>query len=532
MLTVGNAVMYNQAMSEPQATSGETPECRIRLDGTPLTLASLAEAFERRIRVEIADSVWDRIEASRGIVEKIAAGERAVYGVNTGFGHLCHKRIGRDDLGTLQHNLIRSHAVGVGPAVPDEVVRWMLLFKIHALGQGFSGIKRDTVHCLAEMLNHDILPVVPLQGSLGASGDLAPLAHMVLPLIGEGKVRCAGERKPAAEAFGEYRIETIRLAAKEGLALINGTQFMCAHAAAILVRAQRAAKHADIIASMSLEALRGSAKPFEARLHALRPHPGAVQVAENFRSLLRDSEINASHAGCDRVQDPYSLRCIPQVHGASRDAIRHGAEIVEREINSVTDNPVIFEDGTTISGGNFHGQPLALALDYLAIALSELASISERRVYLLLSGHDGLPAQLVANAGLNSGLMIAQYTAAALVSENKILASPASVDTIPTSMGQEDHVSMGATAATKAWRVMGHLETVLAIEQLCAAQALDFRLPLQAGVGPRTAHKVVRETITHADADRLFGEDIEASQALLRSRRVPQAVESTTGQLQ
>lgn len=473
--------------------------------------------------------MWNRVVASRVVLGRIAAGDAVVYGVNTGFGKLCNKRIGRDDLGRLQENLIRSHAVGVGPAAPDEIVRWMLLFKIHGLGLGYSGVDGNTVQCLLEMLDNDVLPVVPTQGSLGASGDLAPLAHMVLPLLGEGRVRVDGVEMPSADAFRRFGIATVKLGAKEGIALLNGTQFMSAYAAALWVRATRAAKHADVIASMSLEALRGSAKPFDERLHALRAHRGAVTVAANFRRLLAESEIMVSHANCDRVQDPYSLRCVPQVHGASRDAIEHLREIVEVEINSVTDNPLVFADGSTISGGNFHGQSLALGLDYLAIALAEFASISERRTYLLLSGSDGLPVFLMKDTGLNSGFMLPQYTAAALVSENKILASPASVDSIPTSLGQEDHVSMGATAAVKAWRIMDNVETVLAIEMLCAAQALDYRAPLKAGLGPRIAHDVVRSDIEHAEADRLFGEDIHKSLALLRSQRVVEAVEARIG---
>ncbi len=518
-------------MTTPGTPDNAVVSATVRLDGTRLTLAILEEAFDRPLHVEIDDTVWRRIEACRAIVDKIAAGDVAVYGVNTGFGHLCHKRVDRERLDDLQYHLIRSHAVGVGPEAPDAIVRWMILFKIHALGMGFSGVRKDTVRCLADMLNHDALPVVPTQGSLGASGDLAPLAHMVMPLIGEGKIRRGDKTMPAPEAFAVAGIEPAWLGPKEGLALINGTQFMSAYAATILVRARRAAKFADIIAAISLEALRGSVKPFDERLHACRPHPGAIEVAENFRGLLRESEVMVSHADCEKVQDPYSLRCIPQVHGASRDAIRHATEVVEREINSVTDNPVIFEDGTTISGGNFHGQPIALALDYLAIGLAELASISERRTYLLLSGHDGLPKLLMHDTGLNSGFMIPQYTAAALVSENKLLASPASVDSIPTSLGQEDHVSMGAISATKAWRIMDNLENVLAIEQLCAAQALDYRMPLKAGIGPRVAREVIREVISHTEQDRLFGEDIAASLALLRSRRVLQAVENELGPL-
>lgn len=514
----------------PNTADRSTP-FTVNLDGQRLTLDLLSHALGRPLIVRIDDAVWKRIDASRAIVDRIAAGTDVVYGINTGFGSLCNKRIDPEDLDTLQNNLVRSHAVGVGPPVPDELVRFMLLFKIHSLGIGHSGVKRDTVQCLARLLDHDLLPVVPSQGSLGASGDLAPLAHMVLPLIGLGTVRSNGQEIDAAEAFRARDIPTVRLAAKEGLALINGTQFMSAYAAALLIRAERAAKHADVIASMSLEALRGSLQPFDKRLHDLRPHPGAVATAENFRSLLRDSEVMTSHENCDKVQDPYSLRCIPPVHGASRDAFDHAHTIVETEINAVTDNPILFDDGTVISGGHFHGQPLALALDYLAIALSELADISERRIYLLLNGHDGLPPLLMQNTGLNSGFMLPQYTAAALVSENKLLASPASVDSIPTSLGQEDHVSMGALAATKAWKIMDNVETVLAIEQMCAAQALDYRAPLKPGIGPRTARDVIRREIPHTEEDRLFGEDIQTSLALLKSQRIIITVEDQTGPL-
>jgi len=518
-------------MHEHQPTESTHRSGTVTLTGAPLTLDLLDSIYEHQLTVSIDACVWQRIDGSRTVLDRIAAGDDLVYGVNTGFGPLCRKRIGRNDLNTLQENLVRSHAVGVGPPAPDAIVRWMLLFKIHALGLGHSGVRRETVQRLADMLNDDMLPVVPQQGSLGASGDLAPLAHMVLPLIGNGLVRLNGRECPAPDAFTECNLQPIRLGAKEGLALINGTQFMSAYAAALVVRGIRAAKHADIIGALSLEALRGAGKPFEARLHELRPHPGAIETAANFRAMLAESEIMPSHANCDRVQDPYSLRCIPQVHGATRDALRHAAVVVETEINAVTDNPVIFDDGTVISGGLFHGQPLALVLDYLAFALAELAGIAERRIYLLLSGHDNLPSLLMQDTGLNSGFMLPQYTAAALVNENKTLAWPASVDSIPTSLGQEDHVSMGATSATKAWRVMDNVETVLAIEQMCAAQALDYRAPLKPGLGPRAAHEVIRQAIPHAEHDRLFGQDIQTSLALLRSQKILSAVQDKTGPL-
>lgn len=501
------------------------------LDGGRLTLEALDAALGRRVHVEIAEAVWERIEASCEAVRRIAAGEAAAYGINTGVGPLCTTRIPPDQTEALQANLILSHAAGVGEPAPPEIVRWMMLLKAHALTHGVSGVSRSTIDCLMSMLEADVLPVVPTQGSLGASGDLTPLAHMVLPMIGRGTVTIEGRTEQAHEAFARFRIKPITLGPKEGLALINGTQFMAAYAAAIVVRARRLLKHADVAATMSLDGLRGSVKPFDERLHRLRPHPGAVETAENVRRMMVGSRILESHAGCGRVQDPYSLRCVPQVHGASRDAIRHAAEVVEAEINSVTDNPVILEADEVISGGLFHGQPLALVLDYLAIALAELASISERRVYLLLSGVEGLPVLLMQETGINSGYMLLQYTAAALVSENKGLCTPSSVDSIPTPMGQEDHVSMGARAAVKCYEVLQNTETVIAIEQMCAAQALDYRLPLLPGIGPRTAQAEIRKDIPHVEEDRLFGDDIKKSLSLLRSHRVVRAVESEIGSL-
>lgn len=501
------------------------------IDGSALRLEALDKALGQPLRVSVADDVWGAVERGEEVVRNIVASGNAAYGVNTGFGHLCRQQIPRDQLETLQTNLVVSHAVGVGPAAPDTVVRWMLLFKAVALCKGVSGISRPTLECLLQLLNADILPVVPTQGSLGASGDLAPLAHLVLPLIGQGRVRLGGEVALASDALPQHGIETVRLRPKEGLALINGTQFMSAYGAVIVVRARRLMKHADIIGGMSLEALMGSTKPFEARLNDLRPHPGALETAQNIRRLLEQSEIQRAHADCDRVQDPYSLRCMPQVHGASRDALRHVEETIEREINSVTDNPIVFPDGDVISGGLFHGEPLALGLDYLAMALAELASISERRVYLLLDGVAGLPVLLMRDTGLNSGFMLPQYTAAALVSENKGLCHPSCVDSIPTSLGQEDHVSMGARSAVKCMQVLENAETVLAIEQMCAAQGLDFRAPLKPGRGVMAAERVVRQVIQFADSDHAYGEDIEHSVELLRSNRVVQSVEAAEGAL-
>ncbi len=509
----------------------------IPLNNDPLTLDQLEQVHAGPIHVSLDPAVWDTVDAGAKCVEQIAAGADAAYGINTGFGSLCRKRIPGTDLRTLQTNLILSHAVGVGPPAPPEIVRMMMLLKIKALTHGYSGISRATLETLMRMLDADALPVIPTQGSLGASGDLAPLAHMVLPMIGHGEVDLDGRRVPAKSILSQLGMDPITLGPKEGLALINGTQFMAAYGAAIAIRARRLAKIGDIVASMSLEGLAGSARPFDERLHRLRPHPGAIECAVNIRQLLADSEILPSHIGCDRVQDPYSLRCVPQVHGAFRDALRHACIVLEIEFNSVTDNPLVFDRKSTgggpevISGGLFHGEPLALILDYLAIGLSELGSISERRIYLLLSGIAELPVLLMRDTGLNSGLMLPQYTAAALVSENKGLCTPASVDSIPTSLGQEDHVSMGARAACKCLQVLENVETVLAIELFCAAQALDFRAPLRAGVGPRTAHALVRETIAHADADRQYGEDMAAAQTILTSGTLVEAVEKAAGRL-
>lgn len=503
----------------------------IELSGTPLGWNLLDESIGCPISVRLTDEVRRRVARSEEAVRRIAAGDAAAYGINTGFGHLRRVRVPADQLEELQSNLIVSHAVGVGKPIPRDIVRWMILFKIHALTHGVSGVSLRTIDCLAALLERDLLPVVPCQGSLGASGDLAPLAHMVLPIIGMGYVESGGQEVEAAVALAEAGIESVKLGPKEGLGLINGTQMMSAYAAHIVVRARRLLKHADIITTMSLEGLEGSVRPFDERLHALRPHPGAVATARNVRRLMEDSEILKAHANCDRVQDPYSCRCVPQVHGASRDAVEHVAAIVETEINSVTDNPLLLDGDEVISGGLFHGQPLALGLDYLAIALAEIASISERRIYLLLNGADGLPELLMQNTGLNSGFMLPQYTAAALVSENKGLCTPASVDSIPTSLGQEDHVSMGARSAVKCLSVLENTETVLAIEMMCAAQAIDFRTPLTPGVGPRAAHQQVRQRIAHADHDRLFGEDIRTSLELLRSQKVLRSVEAITSSL-
>ncbi|GAB5537133.1 MAG: histidine ammonia-lyase [Rubricoccaceae bacterium] len=445
---------------------------------------------------------------------------RAHYGLNTGFGALKSQRIPEGDVAQLQVNLLRSHACGVGEPVDRALTRRMMALKAHALGQGYSGVSLEVVERLLDLLDHDLIPVVPSQGSLGASGDLAPLSHLALPLIGEGQLWIQNGPQPSGYQLRQHGLKPVKLGAKDGLALINGTQFMAAHAVEVVLRGRQLAATADVVAAMTIEATRGSARPFDARVSDVRAHPGHAVSATIIRRLLEGSEIGPSHAECDRVQDPYSVRCVPQVHGASRDALAHVAVIVETEINSVTDNPLVFDhDGTPdlISGGNFHGQPLALGMDYAAIALAEWASISERRTYLLLDGCDGLPPFLINGSGLQSGFMIPQYVAAALVSENKTLCHPASVDSIPSSRGQEDHVSMGAWGARKALQVVENAEQVLAIEALCAAQALDVRRPLHPGRGVELAWDAIRQRVPFRTADEGFQEALASVTDLVRS---------------
>lgn len=464
---------------------------------------------------------------SREVVEEALKKDEAFYGINTGFGALASKRIGDDQLKQLQRNLILSHAVGTGDLIPKEISRLMLQLKIHALGLGYSGISKETFDRLIYFVDHDLIPAIPEKGSVGASGDLAPLAHMSLPLLGFGSFWDENGKEiiPADKILKKHNLEPIDLQPKDGLSLINGTQLMSGYGAFILEKALNLLKVADLLGAMSLEALQGSIKPFDKRIHEIRPHNGQQVVAGNVRRLLRDSEILESHRNCGKVQDPYSLRCIPQVHGASRDAIAHCVHTVETELNSVTDNPLVFPNGDIISGGNFHGQPLALVLDYAAIALAELASISERRTYLMLEGHDGLPQLLMEETGINSGFMIPQYTAAALVSENKVLCHPASVDSIPTSLGQEDHVSMGSIGALKLLNVFKNVEQVLAIEMFTAAQALDFRKPLKPGRGVEEAHGYIRQHIAHADEDHFFKDEINRAVQLLNDKKLLQQLE-------
>jgi len=465
---------------------------------------------------------------SRKVVDNALKDGSAYYGINTGFGALAGKRVNDSDLKQLQRNLILSHSVGVGNLIPKDISRLMLQLKIHALAIGYSGISEETFDRLMLFIENDWIPAIPEKGSVGASGDLAPLAHMSLPLLGFGEFwnEEGTGTLPANEVLKKNGLEPIDLQPKDGLSLINGTQLMSGYGAYILGKSLHLLKMADIIAAMSLEALQGSIKPFDERIHNIRPHQGQKNVAKNIRNLLVESEILESHRNCGKVQDPYCLRCVPQVHGASRDAINHAVSVVETEINSVTDNPLVFPDGDIISGGNFHGQPLALVLDFAKIALAEIASISERRTYLLLEGHDGLPKLLMQETGINSGFMIPQYTSAALVSENKVLCHPSSVDSIPTSLGQEDHVSMGSISALHLLKVYENVEQVLGIELFTAAQALDFRKPLRPGKGVELAHQVIRDSIPHATEDQYFKDDIRNAVELLRSREMLEKAES------
>lgn len=455
-----------------------------------------------------------RITTNRNYLDDILKQGNTYYGINTGFGSLCNVRIADDELSQLQENLVCSHACGMGDEVPEDIVRWMLLLKAHGLGRGYSGVRKEIVQRLIDFYNLGISPVVYELGSLGASGDLAPLAHLSLPIFGKGKVRYKGVVREAAEVLKETGLEPIPLAAKEGLALLNGTQFMSSHAVWCLIKSRQLSAWADVIGALSAEGFMAKDEPFKHPIHRVRPHKGQIATAQRILSLLQDSAIQAMPK--QQVQDPYSFRCMPQVHGASKDVIDMVSGIVETEINSVTDNPIVFHDEDAImSGGNFHGQPLALNLDFLAIAVAELANISERRTYLLISGQRNLPPFLAPEAGVNSGFMIAQYTAAAIVSQSKQLCTPASVDSIVSSNGQEDHVSMGANAATKLRRVVMNVQRVLAIELLTAAQAIDFRRPATSSPALEKLYTAFRKEISFMATDRLLHDDLIKAEQFL-----------------
>ena len=482
-----------------------------------LTLADVVAVARGGAPVRLAASAVERVRAGRAFVERISAENRTVYGVTTGFGHLSSVKIAPDQLAELQRNLIRSHSSGVGEPFDIATTRAVLLLLANSLARGHSGVRVELLDLLLALLNADVTPVVPKRGSVGASGDLAPLAHLSLVLIGEGEAWHAGERLPGGEALRRAGLAPIELSAKEGLALINGTHVMEANGALAIADAWRLLRAAEVAVAMSLEALLGSYVPLDARIHALRPQRGQAMVAARLRTLLDGSEINPSHADCGRVQDPYTLRCAPQVLGAARDALAYCEQVFAAELGAVTDNPLIFpDDGDVLTGGNFHGQPLALALDMLAVTLAQVASFSERRTYSLRGPHEWdtgpsrIPLFLTPQPGLNSGYMIAQYAAAALVNEIKILAHPASIDSIPTSAGMEDFVSMGATAAIKARQALDLAYRVVAIELICAAQGLDFRLPLQPGKGVAAAYAAVRGIAPSLTTDRPPSPEIEA----------------------
>jgi len=475
----------------------------------------------------IIDSAAARnIQSSWEEVRKIVHSQKAVYGVNTGFGPLCDTHISEKDTSLLQVNILKSHSVGVGKPIPREIARIMMITKVHALAQGYSGISAQTLERIIWHIDHDVVPVVPEKGSVGASGDLAPLSHLFLPLIGLGEVYDGDSKISAATMLAKYQLAPLVLGPKEGLALINGTQFILAFAVKAIQRLSQALDMADLIGAMSLEGLTGSTRPFDERIHQLRPFKGSKHVAHRLSTMLEGSAIGQSHVGCSRVQDPYSIRCMPQVHGASRNAWLHLKELTETELNSVTDNPIIFSAEDTISGGNFHGQLLAMALDYVTVAASELGNISDRRCYLMNEGKYGLPKLLTADAGLNSGLMIPQYTTAALVTENKTLCFPASADSVPTSLGQEDHVSMGSISGRKLHQVIDNLEYILAIELLYASQAVEFRRPLQSAPIIEACHLLVRAHVPVIAEDRVFADDINRLHELITSGKLLAAAES------
>ncbi len=496
----------------------------LRLGDDDLTLDAIAEVARSGRRVEVSARARAAMDRARRVVDAVvSAGDAApaVYGVNTGFGALAEVRISSAEVTRLQQNLVRSHAAGVGLPLPRDCVRAMMLLRAAVLATGRSGARAVCCERLCELLNAGVHPVIPARGSVGASGDLAPLAHLALGMIGEGLAEHGGETIPAAEALRRAGLPPVVLEAKEGLTLLNGTQHMTAVGGLAVLDAEVTCRVADVAGALSLDVLKGTARAFDPRIAAARPHPGQIAVAAALRALLAGSELAESHRGCGKVQDPYSLRCMPQVHGASRDVLAFARTVLEREAQSSTDNPLVFLDGPDgdelISGGNFHGQPVALALDAAAIAVAELANISERRVEQLVNPHlsSGLPPFLAADSGLHSGFMIAQVSAAALVSENKILAHPASVDSIPSSAGREDHVSMGATAALKLATIHDHVRTVLAIELLCAAQGLDLRRPLQTTAPLEAVHAAIRARVPAMMVDRPLAPDIAAVRALI-----------------
>jgi histidine ammonia-lyase len=546
----GSLADYSGLVPDPIGSRGTET---IVLTGADLTLDGVEAVARHGAPVALDDHARARMQESRDVIERLVAAGEVVYGVTTGFGALATRSVAPEDARRLQENLLMSHAAGVGAALPRDVVRAMLLLRANTLALGHSGCRPLLVDRLLDFLRLGVHPVVPEQGSVGASGDLAPLAHLALPLIGRGRVELAGQPMPALVALREVGLEPLVLEAKEGLALLNGTQLMSGIGALLLADADRLTRTASVAAALSVEALLGTDVAFAAPYQLARPHPGQIAVAAELRHLLRDSTLQARHKGdAHKIQDPYSLRCVPQVHGAVRDALDYLRRVLDIEMNSATDNPLVFPEGgvvdeaalatgggLVISGGNFHGEPIAFALDFAKIALAELGSISERRTALLLDErlNGGLPAFLAPASGLDSGMMIIQYTAAALASENKVLAHPASVDSVPTSANQEDHVSMGPIAARHARSVLDHVERIVAIELLVGAQALDLRVARDdmAGAGPGTgvaeAHRLIRERISHLDRDREPGPDLAAATDLVRSGALAGLAAPAAGQV-
>lgn len=511
----------------------------LEIDGSSLSLDRINKFLKENACICLTEDSVKKVNKARKLVEDWVEKEQVIYGVTTGFGEFSNVSISRDDISTLQENLILSHSAGTGQELPPFIVKIMMLLRVNALAKGYSGIRLSTINLLIEMINNNIIPVVPSQGSVGSSGDLVQLSHIALAMIGKGQVRildkvedtdsCSIKPISSKAALKKLGLTPVILSAKEGLALINGTQMMTSFASYICIQALRLVKTADISAALAHEALRATDRAYDIKLHLLRPYPGQIETAQNMLALIKDSQIRQSHLeGDKRVQDAYSLRCIPQIHGASRDAINYVTSRVAIEINSANDNPLIFpETEEHIEGGNFHGQPIALAMDFLAIALSELANVSERRIERMVNGAlSGLPRFLAKNGGLNSGMMIAQYTAASLVSENKVLAHPASVDSIPTSANQEDHNSMGSIAAQKCYRIMKNLQSVLAIELLTAAQALEFSKPLNCGIGTSIAYDTIREVVPSMENDRILYNDIQKVLQLVESNLILEKVEA------
>lgn len=485
---------------------------KILINGENLTISNAREIVDSNYKIGITSKALAKVKASRNVIEKWIKNDEVIYGVTTGFGEFKDVKIPQKDIEQLQHNLIISHSAGVGEPLPKNIVRLMLLLRINSLVKGFSGVRVELIEQLVKIFNAGITAFIPSQGSVGSSGDLAPLSHLAGVVIGEGFAYMGSEVLPAKEVLLKHGLKPFRLSAKEGLALINGTQMMAAYGVEVLYRAMRLSKLADISGALSIEAMKGTDTAFKDNLQKVRPHKGQINTAANLRKLLKGSEIRRSHIDCGKVQDAYSLRCMPQVHGAVKDTIEYVSGVIETEINSATDNPLIFAaTNEHIEGGNFHGEPVALAMDFLKIALSELANISERRTARLVDGSlSGLPRFLTAKGGLNSGLMIAQYTAASLVSENKVLCHPASVDSIPTSANQEDHNSLGSIAARKCFEVLNNAEKVIAIEMLCSCQGIDFLKPLKCGNGTKAAYDEIRKNVKHIDEDVLTNEHINS----------------------